>query len=90
MITPVDNLSDEGGGRQATIARLLGGVDVVPVDALIGKATGILAGRAGTSGPIDAVVVLAARPGDVIVTSDPADIGHLVATAGSSVAIVAR
>jgi hypothetical protein len=75
-------------GRQrtrATIARLLGGVDVVPVDALIGKATGILAGRAGTSDPIDAAVVLAARTGDVIVTSDPADIGHPVATAGSSV-----
>jgi len=78
----------DGTGRQATIARLLAGVDVLPVDALIGQATGVLTGRAGTDDPIDAAVVLAARPGDVILTSHPVDIAHLVKHAGSGVTVV--
>jgi hypothetical protein len=78
-----------GTGRQVGLARLLAGVDVRPVDGVIGLASGILTGRAGTSDPIDAAVVLVARPGDTILTSDVADIGHLVALAGSDVAVVA-
>src|SRR5690349_20227094 len=72
-----------GTGRQAGLARLLAAVDVRSVDGAIGQATGVLTGRAGTSDPIDAAVVLAANPGDTILTSDPADIGQLVALAGS-------
>jgi hypothetical protein len=58
-----------GHGRQAPMSRLPAGVDVLPVDSLIGQATGILTRRAGTS--------------------DPIDIGHLVTTAGSGVAVLA-
>jgi predicted nucleic acid-binding protein len=78
-----------GTGRQATIARLLAAVEVVPVDNSTGQATGLLTGLAGTSDPIDAAVVLAARPGDTILTSDPIDIGHLVGTGRPGVAVVA-
>ena len=77
-----------GTGRQAALARLLAGVEVLPVDALLGQATGVLTGRAGTNDPIDAAVVLAAMPGDVILTSDPVDIAHLVKQAGSGVMVV--
>src|SRR5450432_1971147 len=76
----------KGSGQQATIARLLRGVDVAPVDRIIGLAAGLLIGRAQISDPIDAAVVLTADPGDAILTSDPGDIAHLVATAGARVA----
>ena len=72
-------------GRQA---RLLRGVDVRPVDDEAGRAAGVLIGRAGTTDPIDATLVLAANPGDRILTSDPKDIGHLVAVVGRSVVII--
>ncbi len=77
------------GGRQATLARLLRGVDVQAVDEQQGRQAGILIGKAGTSDPIDATLVLAAQPGDRIITSDPDDIGRLVATAGIQAVVVA-
>lgn len=75
-------------GRQARLARLLRGVDVRPVDDEAGRAAGVLLGRAGTTDPIDATLVLATNPGDRIVTSDPDDISHLVSALGRSVAII--
>ncbi len=72
----------DDAGRQATLARLLRGVDVRAVDQGVGRQAGVLIGKAGTSDPIDASLVLIAQPGDRIVTSDPRDISHLVATAG--------
>lgn len=68
-------------GRQAVLARLLRAVDVRAVDERQGRCAGVLIGKAGTSDPIDATLVLMAQPGDRIVTSDPGDIGHLLATA---------
>jgi hypothetical protein len=75
-------------GRQARLAQLLRGVDVRAVDDEAGRAAGVLIGRAGTTDPIDATLVLAANPGDRILTSDPKDIGHLAAAAGRSVVII--
>lgn len=75
-------------GRQARLARLLRGVDVRPVDDEAGRAAGVLLGRAGTTDPIDATLVLATNPGDRIVTSDPDDISQLVSALGRSVAII--
>ena len=75
-------------GRQAWLARLLLAVDVRSVDEQMGRAAGVLIARAGTSDPIDATVVLVADNGDRILTSDPDDIGHLVATAGARVAVI--
>lgn len=50
-----------GAGRQAPVARLLAGVDIVPVDADLGKRAGRLLGRMGTSDVIDAAVRPARR-----------------------------
>lgn len=77
------------GGRQATLARLLRGVDVQTVNEQQGRQAGVLIGKAATSDPIDATLVLAAHPGDRIITSDPDDIGRLVATAGIQAVVVA-
>lgn len=69
-------------GRQARLARFLHAVDVRSVDGEMGRAAGVLLGRAGTSNPIDATVALVAENGDRILTSDPSDIRRLVTAAG--------
>ena len=48
-------------GRQAALARLLRTVDVVPVDERRARDAGVLLGRAGTSDPVDASLVLLAE-----------------------------
>ena len=75
-------------GRQARLARLLQAVDIRPVDERMGRRAGVLLARAGTADPIDATVVLAAEPGDRILTSDPDDIRRLATAAGTRAAIV--
>ena len=76
------------GGKQAGLARLLRAVDVRSVDAQMGREAGALLAKARTDDPIDATVVLVARSGDRILTSDPDDIGHLASSSGKRVAIV--
>jgi hypothetical protein len=76
-------------GRQATLARLLRAVDVRAVDQPLARKAGVLIGRAGTSDPIDATVVLVAEAGDRILTSDPEDLARLVSTDGRPVVVVA-
>lgn len=78
----------DGRGRQANLARLLRAVDVVPVDADLGRACGELIGRAGTADPIDAAVVLIADSGDRIMTSDPDDLARLVSETELEVVLV--
>ena len=75
-------------GRQAALARLLRTVDVVPVDERLARDAGVLLGRAGTSDPVDASLVLLAEAGDRILTSDPDDLRHLADAAGLRVAVV--
>lgn len=75
-------------GRRAVLARLLSGVDVRAIDHEAGRAAGELLARAGTSDPIDASVVLLARPGDRILTSDPDDLSRLAETARSRAVVV--
>ena len=76
-------------GRQARLAKLLKGVLVVPIDNDLGRATGALLGQARTSDPIDGALVLIAKDGDAIVTSDPGDIRALVNAAGVRAVVVA-
>jgi hypothetical protein len=76
------------GGKQARLAKLLRAVDVRPVDERMGCDAGTLLAKARTDDPIDATVVLVARSGDRILTSDPEDIGRLVSSSGRQVAIV--
>ncbi|MGH9128101.1 MAG: twitching motility protein PilT [Acidimicrobiales bacterium] len=75
-------------GRQAELARLLRSVDVRAVDERLGRDAGVLLGRAGTSDPVDATVVVVASPGDRILTSDPRDIRGLVAASGLPILVV--
>jgi len=77
-----------GRGRQAILARLLAGTRVVPLDAELGRRAGELLARVGASDVIDAAVVLLARHGDTILTSDIADLEPLVEAAGTGVDLV--
>lgn len=77
-----------GTGRQTNLARLLAGVDVEPLDDALGRRAGVLLGAAGTSDVIDAAVVLLARDGDEIHTSDPGDLTTLANTAGLHIELV--
>jgi predicted nucleic acid-binding protein len=69
-----------GGPRDASVHRVLGKVNVVPVNEALGRAAGELLGRAGGSDTVDALVAATASglPGEVLVlTSDQADLGRL-------------
>ncbi len=77
------------GPRQAVLARLLAGVDVVPLDEDFGRRAGVLLARSGARDVIDAaVVLLAAADLDEILTSDPRDIAALVVAAGTHADVI--
>jgi predicted nucleic acid-binding protein len=75
-------------GRQAQLARLLRGVEIVPIDDELGRRCGELVGKARTADPIDAAVVLIAVDGESIVTSDPDDILHLARAARRRIFVI--
>ena len=77
-----------GGGRQGALARLVAGVEVVPVDDALGRRAGMLLGRAGATDVVDACVVLLATDGDDILTSDTGDLRDLAAAAGVHVELI--
>lgn len=77
-----------GTGRQANLARLLPGVALVPLDETLGRQAGVLLGAAGTGDVIDAAVVLLAVDGDIICTSDPADLTALAEASGTHLELV--
>jgi hypothetical protein len=77
-----------GGAKQARLAALLNGVEVAPLDAALGRRAGTLLARTRRSDVVDAALVLLARDGDWIVTSDPGDLLPLAAGAGLHVDIV--
>jgi len=76
------------GGRQAVLARLLRGVQIIDLDDDLGRRCGELLGKAGTTDPIDAAVVLIASEGESIVASDPDDIDHLARVARRKILVV--
>jgi hypothetical protein len=63
-----------GGPRQARLATALDGIEVYPLDDELGRRSGALLKRTGSSDVVDAALVLLAEDGDEIVTSDPADL----------------
>ena len=77
-----------GRDRQAILATILAGVDVVALDDRLGRRAGVLLGRAGASDVVDAALVLLAADGDEILTSDPDDLRPLAAAAGVHVDLV--
>lgn len=77
-----------GSGRQAPLARLLAGVEVVPIDTELGKRAGILLSLTGRSDAIDASVICLAADGDEILTSDVADLRLLAEAADVHVDLI--
>lgn len=67
--------------RQVGLARLLLRTEILPLDAALGRDAGRLLAASGTSDVVDAALVALMRDGDEIVTSDPDDIGVLLAVA---------
>lgn len=78
-----------GSGRQASLARLLPGVEIVPLDDHLGRRAGVLLGRTGTGDVIDAALVLLADHDDEILTSDVKDLTDLATCADADVELIA-
>ncbi|HXA55643.1 MAG TPA: hypothetical protein VNV37_12285 [Solirubrobacteraceae bacterium] len=78
----------DAGERQANLARLLKAIDVRAVDQRLGREAGALLGRARMTDAADATVVAVAATGDRVLTSDPIDIGRLVAASRRSIRVV--
>jgi len=76
------------GGKQANLARMLRAVDVRSVDEQMGRDAGALLAKARADDPIDATVVLIARSGDRVLTSDPGDIARLASSSGKRLTII--
>jgi hypothetical protein len=77
-----------GSGRQAPLARLLPGLEVVGLDESLGRLAGILLGRARTTDVVDAALVVLARDGDSVLTSDVQDLKRLVVAADTHLDLV--
>ncbi len=77
-----------GTGRNTAIARILPGINIVPLDDELGKQAGVLLARTGSSDVIDAAVALLATDSGRILTSDPGDLAELAQAAGIDVKIV--
>jgi hypothetical protein len=68
--------------RQARLTRALAGFLERPLDAPAARDCGLLLSRAHTADIADAAIAHLAQDGDTVLTSDPEDIEHLLATAG--------
>lgn len=77
-----------GAGRQVPLSRALQAVDVLGLDDPLGRAAGVLLGRAQLTDAVDAALAALADHGDRIATSDAGDLARLVAAAGRRVDIV--
>jgi len=75
-------------GRQANLARVLQGIDVLPVSREDGRKTGELLAAAGLTDAIDATVALLAEPGDRVLTSDVDDLRRLCEAAGNKASVI--
>jgi len=67
------------GARQASLAKVLGGVGIRALASDDGKRAGELQALARTSDVVDAHLALTVDEGDRVLTSDPDDIGRLLA-----------
>lgn len=76
------------GTRQARLAQFLPALDLLPLDAHLGKLAGELLARTGGRDVIDAAIILVARDGDLVVTSDLEDLRVLAQAAGVHVELI--
>lgn len=70
------------GRKQANLARALTGIGVRPLGGGEGRRVGELQGRADADDVVDAHLVLSLRHDDLVLTSDPEDIRHLLERTG--------
>jgi predicted nucleic acid-binding protein len=71
------------GGPQHQISRVLKGCDIIPDDAITGRAAGVACAASGTADVVDAIVVATAvRHQAGVVTSDPDDLTRLADAIG--------
>ncbi len=77
-----------GTGRQARLAAALQAVEIVPLDAELGRRAGVLLARSGLSDAIDAALVALADHGDQVITSDPDDLAILAAASNRRIDVV--
>jgi len=77
-----------GRDRQANLARLLESVEIEPVDDALGRRAGVLLGNVGGNDVLDAAIVLLAKDGDEIWTSDPEDLQILAGASGTHLDII--
>ena len=75
------------GRRQALLARLVSGVEIHAPDSAAARRAGDLLAKTKSDDVVDALVVVLARDGDTILTSDPKDIGVLVAAKRARVSV---
>lgn len=76
------------GSRQAFLARLLRGFDIRPLGPAAGRRIGELLAVSRMIDVVDGHVALLVRDGDVVLTSDPGDIGRLLGSLGVAAAVV--
>ncbi len=76
------------GARQANLARILRGVESVPLDDFAARRAGELLASSRTSDVVDAHVALLAVLNDGVLTSDPDDVAHLLGCRGVGVTVI--
>ncbi|MBX3192912.1 MAG: hypothetical protein KF819_38360 [Labilithrix sp.] len=72
---------------QATLSRLLRGIEELPLESSGARRTGVLLGVAKRTDVVDGSLVDAARDGDEILTSDPGDLVALARAAGKTLLV---
>jgi PIN domain nuclease of toxin-antitoxin system len=87
-VSPVLAQAWRDGATQARLAQALPMINVLTVDLELAKEAGQLLAAAHTNDVVDALVVLAAQPGDQILTSDPRDMAALLAVSNPRVTVV--
>ena len=87
-VAPVVAQAWRGGSRQARLARWLPMIDIRVTGLVEANAAGELMADSSSSYSVDALVALAALPGDQLFTSDPDDLRKLVAERAIPVNVV--
>jgi hypothetical protein len=70
------------GTRQSNLARVLSGIEILPLDNDDARQVGELMAATATTDVVDAHLASLVQPGDAVLTTDPQDIGRLVAERG--------
>jgi hypothetical protein len=70
------------GSRQANLVRVLGGVQIAPLDPATGRRIGELLARTASADVVDGHVAMLVETGDSVLTSDAGDLAGLLRTRG--------